>query len=117
MKRITSQIILSGLLALGFAGSPLRAQTPQAKPAVSGADLFKSGWNYDQGLGTPINLPEAFRLYNQAAALGNPLAKARLAQAYFNGNGVEKDQRTAERLGKEAFPGVAKAAQQNDAIA
>jgi TPR repeat protein len=97
MLRAVSSIFLTGLLITSVAGSPLRAETPQPGSSYPGTDLFQSAWKCDQGIGTPINMPEAIRLYDQAAALGNPLAKARLARIYFSGSGVVKDVAAAER--------------------
>jgi TPR repeat protein len=112
-----SPMVLSCLLTLGFTGFPSTASTAQLGNAAPGTDLFQRGWKYDQGLGTPINLPEAFRLYQGAATQGNPLAKGRMARFYFSGNGVQRDEGQAARLSREAFPGVLRAAERNDAVA
>ncbi|OAI54786.1 hypothetical protein AYO44_14240 [Planctomycetaceae bacterium SCGC AG-212-F19] len=117
MLRTVSPIVLSGLLILGSASAPLLAQTPPPSDTVPGADAFQSAWKYDQGLGTPVNYAEAIRLYREAAAAGNPLAKARLARIYFVGNGVVPDTREAEQLAKGIFPQLVQAAEQNDAVA
>ena len=92
MPNKLSPMVLSCLLMLGSSG--LTSMAPAASPGspAPGADLFQQGWKYDQGLGTPINIPEAFRLYQQAAVLGNPLAKGRLARFYFSGNGIRQDE-------------------------
>jgi len=74
MLHKVSPMVLSALLILGSTGLPSMAQAAQQGSTAPGADLFQQGWKSDQGLGTPINIPEAFRLYQQAAALGNPLA-------------------------------------------
>jgi TPR repeat protein len=116
MFRTVSPIFLSGLLILG-SSAPLLAETPQPKDADPGADLFQRGWSYDQGLGTSINIPEAIRLYEQSAALGNPLAKARLARIYSSGNGVLADQQKADQSSKGIFPEVLQRAEKNDPIA
>ena len=117
MLHRVSPMILSGLLILGSTGLPAMAQEAQKVSAALGADLFREGWKYDQGLGTSINISQAFRLYQKAAALGNPLAKGRLARFYFSGNGVQSDEGQAARLARDAFPGVLRAAQRNDAVA
>src|SRR5262249_41874209 len=72
---------------------------------------------FDQGIGTPINIPEAVRAYNAAAAAGNPLAKARLARIDFGGLGVVADRRAAERLVQGIVPDLLRAAAANDPIA
>ena len=112
-----SPMVLSSLLILSSAGLPSIAQAAPQNSTAPGDDLFQRGWKYDQGLGTPINIPEAFRLYQQAAAQGNALAKGRLARFYFSGNSVQTDEAQAGRLAREAFPGVLRAAEANDAVA
>jgi TPR repeat protein len=119
MRRPFFQIVLTGLLILSSRSSPLLAQTPR-KPeaeAFPGSDWFHRGWTYDQGLGTPINMPEAIRSYRKAAALSHPLGKARLARIYFSGNGVEQDTREAERLCKGVLSEVLQAAERGDGLA
>ena len=117
MNRIVSRMILTGLLILGVEATPVMAQSAQAPVAFPGAEAFQRGWKLDVGIGTPINTPEAIKAYREAAAAGNPLAKARLARIYFGGNGVVADKAQAEQLSKGIFPDLLKAAEANDPIA
>lgn len=117
MFRFISPMVLPGLIILSSISSPLLAQAPPLAEDYPGAALFQRGWKYDQGLGVPINMPEAIRLYQDAATLGHPLAKARLARIYFSGNGIGENKEKAERLAKGTFPGVLKAAKKNDPVA
>jgi TPR repeat protein len=82
-----------------------------------GTAQFQKAWANEQGVGVPINMIEAIRLYRAAADLGNPLAKGRLARIYFGGNGVPEDKGAAEQLSKGIFPDVSKAAAGNIAVA
>jgi TPR repeat protein len=114
MKRTVFSLVLAAMLVSDVA----LGVEPEIKNSVGvGAELFQRGWKYDQGIGTPINTPAAIRFYQQAADLGNPLAKGRLARFYFNGNCVQRDQRQAEKLATEAFPQLLEAAKQNNAVA
>src|SRR5580700_9944575 len=102
MFRFISPVAVFSLLVLSST-SPLLAESASPSDAFPGADLFQKGRAYDQGLGTPINYPEAIRLYGQAAAAGNPMAKASLALVYFNGNGVPVDKNQAAKWAKDTF--------------
>jgi len=62
MFRSISSIALSSLLILSLTSSPSSAQMPNPGDTLPGADLFQKAWKSDQGLGTPINIPEAIRL-------------------------------------------------------
>jgi TPR repeat protein len=114
MFRIASPFVLAAVLLPGLNVSS-RAGEPGA--GYPGADSFQRAWTYDQGLGTPINMPEAIRLYREAAAAGHPLADARLAYICYSGNGVTPDRTAAEEFAKGTFPGVLKAAEKNDPVA
>jgi uncharacterized protein len=115
MFRIVSAVVLAGLLAPRLMAAPPEVSAPAT--TYPGAELFQNAWKYDQGLGTPINIPEAMRLYRDAAAAGHPLANARLAYIYYSGNGLTPDKAQAERLARGTFPGVSKAAETNDPVA
>ena len=117
MFRFVSPIILSSMLVLCSTSSTVIAQAPKQDDAAKGADLFQQGRKYDLGLGAPINYAEAIRLYGEAAALNNQLAKAALARIYFNGSGVAVDKNEAAKWSKGTFPDVMKAAENNDAVA
>ena len=52
--------------------------------------------------GTQVDLPEAARLWRQAADKGNALAEAGLAYAFMYGKGVERDYDAALRLARRA---------------
>src|SRR5262249_47974404 len=67
MTRILPPLALAGSLLAGLSVSFASAQTPGRAGAYPGADLFQRGWKYDQGLGTPINIPKAMRCYREAA--------------------------------------------------
>src|SRR5262249_41680397 len=114
MKRLISAVMLS---ALPILNAPVLAETAKKSDTFLGAEQFARAWQYDQGLGVPIDIPEAVRWYRKAAAAGHPLAKARLARIYFSGSGVVEDKMEAERLSKGIFPDVLKAAENNDAMA
>src|SRR6516165_4136913 len=96
MIRFILPLILTGAIILTADASPALADPP-ATVTVPGNDAFQLGWKYDQGLGTPINIPEAMKAYEQAAAAGNPIAKSRMARYYFGGNGVVADRVKAEQ--------------------
>src|SRR5262245_40614232 len=117
MLRILSPLVLAGSLIPVWPAPSASAQTPGPGAAYPGADLFRRGWGYDQGLGTPIDIPAAMRLYRQAADAGHPLANARLAYLYYSGNGVTPDKAEAERRARGRRPGVLKAAGANDPVA
>jgi TPR repeat protein len=110
-------MVLASILVLGIAVAPVRAESTPAGAAYPGMDEFQRGWTLDQGLGVPINMPAAIRAYTESAALGNPLARGRLARIYFLGIGVPADQAVGEVLSRQAFPDLLKAAQANDTIA
>jgi TPR repeat protein len=115
MIRSLSLMLGSAVLTLGFLAAPVFAQAPPAAPP--GADAFQQAWKLDQGIGTPINMPEAIRLYRQSADAGNALAKARLARIYFSGNTVSADKTEADRLSQGILPDIVKLAQARDPIA
>lgn len=117
MVRIASPITLAGLLILGIEATPAFAQPPQQSVTLPGNDAFQRGWKLDQGIGTPINIPDAIKAYREAATAGNPLAKARLARIYYSGNGVVADKATAEFWANGITPDILKAAEANDPIA
>jgi TPR repeat protein len=117
MIRMVSTMFLTGLLMLGAGTTSVMAQAAQPSTVFPGEDAFQRGWKLDQEIGAPINIPEAIKAYREAAAAGNPLAKARLARIYFGGNGVVVDKGQAEQLAKGIFPDLLKAAEQNDSIA
>ncbi len=117
MFRNASPYALSGILIVGLTAAGASTATPDLAQANPGADAFRRAWAYDQGIGSPINIPEAIRLYGEAAAAGHPLANARLAYIYYAGNGVAPDKRTAERYAKGTFAGVLKAAEKHDPVA
>ena len=115
MSRLLSLLML-------FTGSLVLAEDARKIAPVDcgnypGTELFQRAWVFDQGLGVPINIPEAIRLYRQAADLGNPLAKGRLARIYFSGNGVPENKGEAEKLSKGIFPEVTKSAESGVGVA
>jgi len=127
MSHVYSRTILAASLLLsGLNNLPSFAQEPTStdKEAMSvkcgnypGTTQFQRAWVYDQGLGVPINIPEAVRLYKEAVDLGNPLAKGRLARIYFSGNGVLVDNTEADLLVKGIAKEVTKSAESNIAVA
>jgi TPR repeat protein len=117
MLKCVFPVFISSLMILVSTRLPATAQSPEQNIAAPGTELFQQGWRYDQGEGTSINIPEAFRLYQQASDLGNPLAKGRIARFYFSGYGVQHDEDQAARLSQDAYPGVLQAAERNDAVA
>ena len=48
-------------------------------------------WYKDGGMGLPKNRKKALELLNKGSKLGSPRAHYQLAQAYFTGEGVERD--------------------------
>jgi TPR repeat protein len=108
---------VAALFIQGLTGLPSSAQGAEPGAGYPGADSFERAWKYDQGIGTAINMPEAIRLYGEAAAAGHPLANARMAYIYYSGNGVTPDKSAAEGLAKGTFAGVLKAAEKNDPVA
>jgi TPR repeat protein len=118
--RLFSVITLAGLLIpsplLAADAAPKAADAP-AKAAAPGEAEFKTGWDYDQGVDMPINMPQAIAWYRQAAKLGSVLAKGRLAVIYYSGNGVPVDKAEAEKFAKDIYPEIRKAAENKNAIA
>ena len=115
MIRNFSSVLAPAVLMFGFLTTPTFAQAPPA--AAPGADAFQKAWKLDQGIGAPINMTEAIRLYRESAAAGNALAKARLARIYLSGNTVSADKGEADRLSQGILPDIVKMAQANDPIA
>ena len=111
----TLSVLSPVLVLLGLVNTPTFGQTPAAPQP--GADLFAQAWKLDQGIGMPIDTPEAVRLYRDAASKGNVLAKARLARIYQSGNGVVADPRESERFGAGILPDIVKLAQADDPTA
>lgn len=59
--------------------------------------LFLMGTAYDEGLGVPVDHPEAMRWYRRAAARGHVLAAHNVGNMYRDGRGVDADPRAAVR--------------------
>lgn len=59
--------------------------------------LFLMGTAYDEGLGVPVDHPEAMRWYRRAAARGHVLAAHNVGNMYRDGRGVTADLRAAVR--------------------
>jgi TPR repeat protein len=116
MLRVVSPLVLAAFLVAGSSNSQLLAQGAAEKAVSPDTTLFQRAWKLEQGIGAPINMPEAIRLYRESAASGNALAKARLARIYFGGNGVVANTAEAERLSKGIFPKLLSAAEKNDAV-
>lgn len=59
--------------------------------------LFLMGTAYDEGLGVPLDHPEAMRWYRRAAGRGHVLAAHNIGNMYRDGRGVDADAAAAVR--------------------
>ncbi|WP_334192002.1 tetratricopeptide repeat protein [Pararhodobacter sp.] len=67
----------------------------------------------ERGIGGPVDLSEALRLYRIGQAAGDPWASEYLAHLYLNGTGVPQDEALARRYFSEAAAGGVAQAQSN----
>jgi TPR repeat protein len=57
---------------------------------------------YFNGMGGPVNVPEAMRMFRLAADSGHAEAQFRIAVEYFDGRYIERNLEEAERLAESA---------------
>ncbi|GBB84021.1 hypothetical protein RclHR1_10670003 [Rhizophagus clarus] len=63
--------------------------------------IYLLGYFSYHGIGIEINKQDAFKLYQEAAELGDMLAQFELANMYINGNDIDKDYGKAFKLSKK----------------
>ncbi len=111
MTRYCAIIFTAALLLLAVPSradglAALRAKAQHNDTAAQ----FTLGWQYYEGVGTPVNYDEAAKWLKKAAARGNADAQYYLACLYEYGKGVKQDFTAARKW-------LLKSAAQNDAQA